>query len=141
MLRLAARFATGWNAVWRLAPEPYAAKLADVATACEREGRDPATFRRTIGLYSLVGETEPQAEATFERARAALPRRCDAGGHLVVVGGRHAERIAQQAIDRIGAFAALGVEEIIVSPWALPFAVIEPDIVSLLAERVLPACR
>ena len=141
LLRLAARFATGWNAVWRLAPEPYAAKLADVATACEREGRDPATFRRTIGLYSLVGETEPQAEETFERARAAFPADAMREDTWSSWATDTLSGSPQQAIDRIGAFAALGVEEIIVSPWTLPFAVIEPDMVSLLAERVLPACR
>ena len=33
------------------------------------------------------------------------------------------------------AFEALGVEELILSPWALPFAVIEPEIVDVFAEE------
>jgi hypothetical protein len=44
-------------------------------------------------------------------------------------------------IERVEAFAALGVEELILSPWALPFAVIEPQIVEIFASRVIPACR
>jgi hypothetical protein len=44
-------------------------------------------------------------------------------------------------VERVRAFEALGVEELILSPWALPFAVIEPEIVDVFAERVIPACR
>ena len=73
LLRLAARHAAGWNVVWRVAPDAHEAALADVAIACEREGRDPATFRRNVGLYGTVGETEEEARAGFERARASFP--------------------------------------------------------------------
>jgi alkanesulfonate monooxygenase SsuD/methylene tetrahydromethanopterin reductase-like flavin-dependent oxidoreductase (luciferase family) len=84
LLRLAARHAAGWNLVWRAAPARYGAALEDVARACDREGRDPETFRLTVGLYGIVGATEEEA---------------------------------------------------------LPFAVIEPQIVEIFASRVIPACR
>jgi alkanesulfonate monooxygenase SsuD/methylene tetrahydromethanopterin reductase-like flavin-dependent oxidoreductase (luciferase family) len=61
LLRLAARYAAGWNVVWRTSPEEHAGRVADVAAACGREGRDPATFRRTVGLYGTVGLTEDDA--------------------------------------------------------------------------------
>jgi transaldolase len=35
LLRLAARFADGWNTVWRVAPEGYARNVADVRAACD----------------------------------------------------------------------------------------------------------
>ena len=47
----------------------------------------------------------------------------------------------KQVIERVRAFEALGVDELILSPWALPFAVIEPEIVDVFAERVMPVCR
>jgi probable F420-dependent oxidoreductase len=141
LLRLAARSATGWNAVWRLAPEPYAAKLADVEAACEREARDPATFRRTIGLYALLGETESEAAAIFERARAAFPGGAMGEDTWTSWVADTLSGSPEQAIERIEAFEAVGVEEVIVSPWTLPFAVHEPAVVDLLAERVLPAFR
>src|SRR5438874_1657063 len=75
MLRLAARYAAGWNVVWRVSPEDHAGRVADVAAVCGREGRDPATFRRTVGLYGTVGLTEHDARARFERARASFPGR------------------------------------------------------------------
>jgi probable F420-dependent oxidoreductase len=58
LLRAAARFADGWNTVWRVTPEGYADKVADVRAACEAVERDPSGFGLSIGLYSLIGEDE-----------------------------------------------------------------------------------
>jgi alkanesulfonate monooxygenase SsuD/methylene tetrahydromethanopterin reductase-like flavin-dependent oxidoreductase (luciferase family) len=141
LLRLAARHGTGWNVVWRTSPGAHEAAVADVALACEREGRDPATFRRSVGLYGLVGETEEDARARFERARASFP--ADAMRDETWASWR-ADTLSgspEQVIERVGAFAELGVEELILSPWTLPFAVIEPEIVEVFAERVIPRCR
>ena len=141
LLRLAARYATGWNAVWRIAPEPYRERVRDVGIVCERVGRDPATFRRTIGLYTIVAGTEDQARSTFERARSGFPG--DAMREDTWTSWR-ADTLSgspEQAIERIGSFAELGVEEIVVSPWVLPFAVMDPAAVELFAEEVVPACR
>ncbi|HTG48527.1 MAG TPA: LLM class flavin-dependent oxidoreductase [Actinomycetota bacterium] len=141
LLRLAARAATGWNVVWRLAPDRYAAQLDDVVAACESEGRDPATFRRTVGLYAIVGDSEAAATALFERARAEFPDDAMRDETWATWAADTLSGSPQQAIDRIGAFADLGVEEVIVSPWTLPFAVRAPEIVEVLAGRVLPAFR
>jgi alkanesulfonate monooxygenase SsuD/methylene tetrahydromethanopterin reductase-like flavin-dependent oxidoreductase (luciferase family) len=141
LLRLSAGHAAGWNLVWRAAPDRYGAALEDVARACEREGRDPATFRRTVGLYGIVGETEEEARARFQRARASFPG--DAMRDETWDSWR-ADTLSgspEQVIERVEAFAAHGVEELILSPWALPFAVIEPEIVEIFASRVIAACR
>jgi alkanesulfonate monooxygenase SsuD/methylene tetrahydromethanopterin reductase-like flavin-dependent oxidoreductase (luciferase family) len=45
----------------------------------------------------------------------------------------------EEVIDRVRAFEALGVEEIVLAPWVLPFSVQEPDIVDLFADRVITA--
>ncbi len=47
----------------------------------------------------------------------------------------------EQVIERVLAFEAIGVEEIVVAPWVLPFAVPEPELVDLFAERVLARFR
>jgi alkanesulfonate monooxygenase SsuD/methylene tetrahydromethanopterin reductase-like flavin-dependent oxidoreductase (luciferase family) len=141
LLRLAARHGAGWNVVWRTSPSAHEAAVADVAFACEREGRDPATFRRSVGLYGVVGETEEDARARFERARASFPG--DAMRDETWASWR-ADTLSgspQQVIERVGAFAELGVEELILSPWTLPFSVIDPEIVEVFAERVIPRCR
>jgi alkanesulfonate monooxygenase SsuD/methylene tetrahydromethanopterin reductase-like flavin-dependent oxidoreductase (luciferase family) len=141
LLRLAARYAAGWNVVWRVSPEDHAGRVADVAAACGREGRDPATFRRTVGLYGTIGLTENDAQACFERARASFPGRAMRDETWETWRADTLSGSAQQVIDRVRAFEELGVEELILSPWTLPFAVIEPEIVEVFAEHVMPACR
>jgi len=141
LLRLAARYATGWNVVWRVSPEDHAGRVADIAAACGREGRDPATFRRTVGLYGTVGLTEHDARARFERARASFPGRSMRDETWETWRADTLSGSPEQVVDRVRAFEALGVDELILSPWALPFAVIEPEIVEVFAEHVMPACR
>jgi probable F420-dependent oxidoreductase len=141
LLRLAVGRADGWNVVWRVSPEAYAAKVEDVRRACDDVGRDPATFRRSVGLYSLIGEDGTAARAAFERARAAAPgdamaREDYASWRADTLSGTPAE-----ILERVAAFEDLGVEELIVAPWVLPFAIHEPDQVELFADQVIRPLR
>jgi probable F420-dependent oxidoreductase len=141
LLRAAARHGTGWNVVWRVAPAWYAGRAEAVGRACADVGRDPATFRRSIGLYSLIGEDEAAARAAFERGRAAMP-----GGAMDAdtYEGWCADTLSgtpSQVIERVREFEALGVEEIVVAPWVLPFAIPEPEGLDLFVESVLRPLR
>jgi probable F420-dependent oxidoreductase len=141
LLRAAARHAAGWNVVWRVDPAWYAGQGAAIERACDEVGRDPATFRRSVGLYSLLGEDEGSARAAFERGRAAMP-----GGAMDgdTYEGWCADTLSgtpAQAIERIRALEALGVEEIVVAPWVLPFAIPEPGLVDLFVEAVMRPLR
>ncbi|MDH4111078.1 MAG: LLM class flavin-dependent oxidoreductase [Actinomycetota bacterium] len=141
LLRLAARHADGWNAAWRWSPGVYAERVQAARAACEAEGRDPATFRLSIGLYALLGETDGAFRSVFERGKVAMPG--DALRDETQESWR-ADTLSgtpEQAIERIRAFEAIGVEEIVVAPWVLPFSTVEPSIVDLIAEQVLPAFR
>jgi probable F420-dependent oxidoreductase len=141
LLRLAARLADGWNMAWRVAPEAYVGKVSDVRAACDATGRDPATFGLSVGLYSLIGEDEASARAAFDRGRAAAPGSAMAADDY---GSWRADTLSgtpDQILERVDAFEALGVGELIVSPWVLPFAIHEPDQVELFAERVIAATR
>jgi probable F420-dependent oxidoreductase len=141
LLRLAAEHADGWNVVWRMTPEAYRGKVDDVRRACDAVGRDPATFGLSVGLYSLVGSDEAAARAAFERGCAAAPGDAMAGDD-------HASWLADtlsgtppQVLERIAAFEDLGVNELVVSPWVLPFAIHEPEHVELFAEEVIRPLR
>jgi len=141
LLRLAARLAEGWNVVWRMSPEAYAGKISDVRAACEAEGRDPATFGLSVGLYSLIGEDEAAARAAFERGRAAAPGNAMAADDYETWQADTLSGTPQQVLERVAAFESLGVREIIVAPWVVPFAIHEPEQVELFAERVIASSR
>ncbi len=141
LLKLAARFASGWNVVWRMSPREYSGATDRVVAACESVGRDPATFRRAIGLYTMVGEDETGARAAFERGRAAMPGGALDGETFESWSADTLSGSPDQALERIAAFEALGVEEIVVAPWVLPFAVPEPERVEVFADRVLRPLR
>jgi probable F420-dependent oxidoreductase len=137
LLRLAAKRADGWNVVWRMSPVDYAAKVDDVHRACEEVGRDPATFRRSVGLYSLIGQDGAAARAAFERARIVAPGDAMAGDDLASWRADTLSGTPDEILERVAAFEDLGVEELIVAPWILPFAIHEPEQVELFAERVI----
>ena len=137
LLRLGATYAAGWNLVWRVSPQEYAAKVADVRAACEAQGRDPSTFRLSLGFYGVTGIDEAGARAAFERGRAAFPGGAMDGETWESWGADTLSGSPEQIIERVRAFEALGVEEIVLSPWVLPFAVVEPEQVEMFAELVL----
>jgi probable F420-dependent oxidoreductase len=141
LLRLAARRADGWNMVWRISPEAYAPKVSDVRAACEAEDRDPATFGLSVGLYSLMGEDETAARAAFERGSAAAPGDAMTADDYESWRADTLSGTPEQVLERVAAFESLGVREIIVSPWVLPFAIHEPEQVELFAERVIAPSR
>jgi probable F420-dependent oxidoreductase len=141
LLRLAARLADGWNVVWRMSPEAYAGKVSDVRAACEAEGRDPATFGLSVGLYSLIGEDEEAARAAFERGRAAAPGNSMAADDYETWLADTLSGMPEQILERVAAFESLGVREIIVAPWVVPFAIHEPEQVEVFAERVIAPSR
>jgi len=60
MLRLTARYADAWNTAWFGVPnERSTSRMADMAAACEAEGRDPATLELTVGVSVDTGDSEP----------------------------------------------------------------------------------
>jgi alkanesulfonate monooxygenase SsuD/methylene tetrahydromethanopterin reductase-like flavin-dependent oxidoreductase (luciferase family) len=109
--------------------------------ACEAEDRDPATFGLSVGLYSLMGEDDAAARAAFERGRAAAPGDAMTADDYESWRADTLSGTPEQVLERIAAFASLGVREIIVSPWVLPFAIHEPEQVELFAERVIAPSR
>lgn len=139
--RLVARHGDGWNTVWAWSPEAYGEKARELGETCEREGRDPRTVRRSVGLYLALAEDDRGLAAVLERYAARVP------GGLPSAGAAEEwrqDRLAgspQQVLERLAAFAGLGVEEMIVSPAAVPFAVHDEDVVRLFAERVIPEAR
>ncbi len=137
LLRLAARAATGWNVVWRMTRDNYVTALEAVHAACADVGRDPVTFGLSVGFYGIAGRTEHEARATFERARAAFPGDAMRGETWESWRADTLSGSLEQIRERAASFADLGVDELIVSPWTLPFSVHEPEQVDLFAEALV----
>jgi probable F420-dependent oxidoreductase len=141
LLRLVAERAAGWNTVWTWTPEAYAERARALDDASERRGRDPSSIRRSVGLYTLVGEDEADARSRWDGFVRWAPGGAFDGASLddwsadTLAGG------VDQAMERLGAFARLNVEEVVVNPAPLPFAVADPEMVDLIAERIIPAAR
>ena len=132
-LRLAARSADGWNTVWRWELEPYAERVGAARRICEDVGRDPSTLRLSLGLSTLIGETDDDVARRF----AALPT----GGSLEEFARDSLTGTPQRILERVRAFEELGVEEMIASFSSLPFAVQDPAMVELFAETVVQPAR
>jgi alkanesulfonate monooxygenase SsuD/methylene tetrahydromethanopterin reductase-like flavin-dependent oxidoreductase (luciferase family) len=141
LLDLAARYAAGWNTVWRVAPATHAARIDAARLACMAVGRDPATLRFSVGLYTLVGKDEGSARAEFERRRAVFPGGAMAGETWESWRADTLSGSPSQAVERVREFEALGVEEIVVSPDVLPFSIHSPEILEVVSEQVIAPLR
>ncbi len=141
LLGVAARLADGWNAAWRWTPEAYGARAAAARAACERLGRDPASFGLSLGLYSLTGDTEVHARRAFEHGRAAMPGDAMRDETYDTWRADTLSGTPDQVLERIRDFEALGVSEIVLAPWVLPFAIHDPEQVERFAEHVIRPLR
>ena len=132
-LELAARLADGWNTAWRWEPDAYGERVRVAREMCERAGRDPDSLRLSVGLYALIGEDDEDVRARYRALQRWTP-----GGAL---DDQSFEDFARDAFvgtpERLRAladeFAGHGVEEIILAPASLPFAVFDPSVLELFA--------
>jgi probable F420-dependent oxidoreductase len=141
LARLVARRADGWNTVWAWTPQDYADRVRVLEEACERHDRDPTTVRRSVGLYALVGEDDRDLDARWRALQRWTPGGALDGSALGSWGRDKLVGTPDRVVERLAAFAALGVEELIVSVGSLPFAVFDDDAVEVFARAVIPAAR
>lgn len=136
-LRLVARYADRWNTVWRWTPTDVAARMERLRGFVVEAGRDPAAVRVSVGLYAIVGEDHSDLERRFAAMGAWHPGALGGGDleawrHDALVG------TVDEVVDRIGEFASIGVDEMILAPATLPFAIPDPTMVDLIAREVIP---
>jgi probable F420-dependent oxidoreductase len=141
MLRLAVRLADGWNTVWRWTPEAYAERAAAVRETCERQGRDPASFRLSLGLYTVVGEDAADLASRYELMRERLPAGVVDAVPLEALRRDGLVGTPAEVLERLELFATLGVSELVVCPAPVWFALPDPSMLDLLAEAVLPSAK
>jgi alkanesulfonate monooxygenase SsuD/methylene tetrahydromethanopterin reductase-like flavin-dependent oxidoreductase (luciferase family) len=132
VLDVAARKADAWNVAWDVPPEGFRSLSAKLDAACERNGRDPRSLSRSVGLTVLVAEDERGLDDAVERLRARAPFLRDVERRTlaptIVCGPPEAcaERIAAYGADEV--VAALLLRD-------------DPEMLDLFAERVVPLLR
>jgi probable F420-dependent oxidoreductase len=137
LLEVVARHADGWNTVWRWTVEEYQERLRTLDAACERVGRDPATIHRSVGLFTLVGESERDLRLRWQRLVDVTPPGVLDGIDLDGWRDGHLIGTVDQVTEQVGGWEAIGVDELIVGLGAVPFAITATDDLELTAM----ACR
>jgi probable F420-dependent oxidoreductase len=137
-LRLAARYADGWNTVWRWTPEAYSERVRAARIACEGVGRDPSTLRLSVGLSTLIGEDDRDLRRRHEDLVRDTPAAVPPLDELARDG---LAGTPDRVLERIAAFEELGVEEMIASFSSLPFVIHDRSTVELFASSVLAPAR
>jgi len=133
LLRVVARHADGWNTVWLYTPATYRERLTVLDRACESAGRDAATITRSLGMYTLVGEDERDLRRRFERLQELSPPGLLDGVSLDDWRQKRLVGTVEQVREQVGAWAELGVAELILNTGAAPFVVGHPDDIEIVA--------
>jgi F420-dependent oxidoreductase-like protein len=128
LLRIVARHADGWNVPF-LAPEIFAQRSGTLDRWCAREGRDPQAIVRTVNLGLAVGENEAAVRRQEENLRLMFGPMTDFVRPGILVG------TPAQVIERIGEYARLGAEWVILALRA-PF---DWEGLDLFVREVMPA--
>ena len=136
LLRLAVERADGWNTCWTWTPESYRERLGVVERECERVGRDPSSFWRSLGLYTLVGEDARDLDRRFEQLRTSAPPGVLDGVTLDAWRQGRLVGTVDEVREQAAGWRALGVETLIACPGAAPFHLTRSDQIDLLASAL-----
>ena len=136
LLALVADLADGWNTCWAWTPDDYRQRLAVLERACEAIGRDPATVTRTLGLYALCGEDEADLARRFERLRAMSPPGVLDDVDLDQWREGRLVGTVDQIQEQAAGWAGLGIETLVISTGAVPFAATTVDDLELVAGAI-----
>lgn len=113
-LRLVARYAAEWNCV-NLSVDQYRQKVETLERHCEAEGRDPASIRRSMMVFGVVGPTERELDDATRRLMAMRGATGDISLADFRRGLRERGLIAgttAEVVDQLGRFAELGLQEV-----------------------------
>lgn len=132
-MRIAAQYADEWNCI-SMMPENYTHKVEVLHAHCDALGRDPATLKRSMMTFGLVGANgggNAAAMRTFFRmdpSATTADVEAFARGRGMIVGG------TEEVLERLGQLAELGVGEIMFQH--MDFS--DDDFIAYLGEELAP---
>ena len=130
--RLAARHADELNGVF-LSPERCAEQRRALDEACEAEGRDPATVGYSLMTGCLVARTSSELRIRVRGMQDRLGDSRDVQEYLASVPEEWVVGTPEQAADRLGTLAEIGVEAVMLQH--LPG---DLDMVDVIAGEIAP---
>lgn len=147
LLKTVARRADGWNFSWLGEISTYRERLEAARRACEKEGRDPDTLRRSVGVYGLIGHDDADVRRRFERLLERTPPGVLAGPNgtgavsFEEFKGTRFVGTVSEVMDMLGELKDLGVEEVIFTLGALPFQLGSLEDIEIVGADVAPHLR
>jgi alkanesulfonate monooxygenase SsuD/methylene tetrahydromethanopterin reductase-like flavin-dependent oxidoreductase (luciferase family) len=123
--RLAARFADEFNVLPSTTLEDARTVLERIDRACEAEGRDPASLRRSAAVTVCCATTP----AEVQRRIAATGRDPEALRRAGAVG------TPAQVVERLAPYPSLGVQTVYLQMYGME----DLDHLALVAAEVLPS--
>jgi F420-dependent oxidoreductase-like protein len=112
-LRSVARYADEWNAV-NANLERLAERNHTLVEHCEVEGRDPASIKRSVMTFGLVGPNEAALARAADKA-ATIVGRGQLDGKALRLAANERGMIAgstDEVVDHLGRMAEMGVSEV-----------------------------
>lgn len=127
LVELAARVADGWNYCWQATPADLRPRIERLHEHIHANGRDPADFTVSLGIYTLVGEDEDDLRRRFERLKTLAPQGVLDGATLQDY--RHGRLVGtvEQVREQVQEWEEVGVAIVIACLGAVPFSVTELD--------------
>jgi alkanesulfonate monooxygenase SsuD/methylene tetrahydromethanopterin reductase-like flavin-dependent oxidoreductase (luciferase family) len=112
-MRIAARHADGWNAAY-ITPSEYARLCRVLDEWCEKEGRDPASIRRTVNLIFLASADAAGAARVDQQLVAQWGELADRVKGGAVIG------LPAQVSEQVAAYVEAGAQGVNIAlraPW------------------------
>ncbi|MFQ5874569.1 MAG: TIGR03560 family F420-dependent LLM class oxidoreductase [Dehalococcoidia bacterium] len=129
-LRIAARYAGGWNAPY-ISPQVYKAKSQVLDRWCEVEKKNPADIQRSVNVGFYMGADEAAARRKRQEFEEIWKSEADADPGGMLLG------TASEAIEQMGAFVDAGVTDLNIALRA-PY---DFDALQSFIEDVMPAFK
>ena len=113
-LRLVARYADEWNGV-NMTADAYRHKVSVLESHCAAEGRDPATIRRSMMAFAIVGPTQADIDHATKRlmsmwgvpaSTSLADYRAGAKARGLIAGN------TDEVVDTLGRLGELGLQEV-----------------------------